>query len=371
MNNMLDIRIKSHNYSGLISYAWHKKITLEDVKEDSSYLYCRINSHDLNKLKCYYHVDIIKDYTKNNFLYILKNNMIKIITFLLSIIIFLILSNVIVEININVENVDLVNKLTKSLDNYGIKRLTFKKSYSEIENIKSKLSAEFHDYIEWLEIENVGMTYIVKVEMRKSKIINIVGDHCHVIATSNGMITNIKANKGNILVKNNQIVKEGDILISGDSALNEEIKGSVCANGLIYAEEWYNVTIDIPRNITDKIYTQKVRYNLLYEHDNRDYKIFRSRLSNYDTSKKSIIGLFNHKLYLLKEYEYINKSHELSEDELDNKINELVISKLDLSLRDDEKILYKNILKKDVNDSRIRVELFVTVEKLISKQITY
>ena len=45
--------------------------------------------------------------------------------------------------------------------------------------------------------------------------------------------------------------------------------------------------------------------------------------------------------------------------------------KLELNLGDNERILSKNVLKKEENNSRIKIELFVTIERLISKQVTY
>ena len=75
--------------------------------------------------------------------------------------------------------------------------------------------------------------------------------------------------------------------------------------------------------------------------------------------------------YLIKEHEYVNETLEYNDEELDKKLDELILTKLELSLKGKERILQKKVLKKEVNDSRIKIELFVSVEKLISKQVTY
>ena len=215
------------------------------------------------------------------------------------------------------------------------------------------------------------MIYNIKLEERKSKNEEKVGGKCHVVASTDGMITKIIANKGIIMVKNNQNVKEGDLLISGQITLNDEVKEDICANAKVYAEKWYNVTIDMPNTYEIKEYTNKKRYNLLFVLDNRDYKLFKSRLNNYDSDKIEIVSILNKKLYLLKEYEYNLKKLEYNENSLNKRIDDLVMEKLNLSLVDNEKILVKNVLKKSLNDSRIKIELFVTIEKLISKQVAY
>jgi hypothetical protein len=109
----------------------------------------------------------------------------------------------------------------------------------------------------------------------------------------------------------------------------------------------------------------------MIEYDKRDFKIFKSRFKNYDEDKEEIISLFNKKLYLVKEYEYKIETKEYDEESLNKKIDSLVIEKLSLNLNDKERIIDKKVLKKEVNNSRIKIELFTIVEKQIGKQITY
>ena len=371
MINKKIIKIKIHNYEKFIKYAWTHDINLYNIKKEKDYIICIVSDEDYLLLEQFYDIEILKNYNKKRYLNILKNNVINIIIFIYAIILFLFFSNIIVSVSINLENKDLLNRITNSLEQKGIKRLSLKKNYGNIQNIKNDLMNEYNDEIEWLEIESIGMTYNIKIESRKKQDFNEAASKCHIIAKKSGVITKIIADKGDVLVENNSYVNEGDILISGEIKYNEEIKTDVCAKGLVYAEKWYNVTLDAPTVKEIKKYSGKTRYNLLLEYDNRDYLIFKDRIENYDSNKSLIISLLGKKLYLIKEYEYINEEYEMNEEELDTMIENAIISKLELKLNDDEKILYKNILKKEVNNSRIRVELFVTVEEQISEQITY
>lgn len=371
MNEYLKIKVTLFNYENFIKYCYDNTIELYNIKRNGKEVICTINNNNLNKISKFYDVTIIKFYTKKYYYIKLRKNLINIFNIIYAIILFLFLSNIIVKVDINLENKELLNTLTKELDSFNIKRLSMKKDFKEISDIKNKVMDKLNNDIEWLEIENIGMTYNIKLELRKKNLEIIKNDRCHIIANKNGVVSKIVAESGDVITEKNSYVKTGDILISGNIMLNEENKNDICAKGKIYAERWYSVKLDIPTTIDNKIYTNKKRYNLLFEYDNRDYKIFKDRLNSYDENKYLIISLLGKKLYLLKDYEYILESKELDEEALNKRIDELVISKLDLSLADDEKILYKNVLKKEVINSRIIIEMFVTVEELISESITY
>lgn len=371
MNEYLKIKITIYSEENFIKYVTKNGISLYQIKKDNNGLICIIKNNDLDDIKKYYHVEILKSYTKKNYFNILKKNIINIINILYAILLFIILSNVIVKVNINIENKELLNKLIKELDNNNIKRLSLKKSFDEIDSIKKRIVNTLNNDIEWLEIDNIGMIYNIKVEPRKKNELIEKNDKCNIIANKSGIVTKIISDRGNVLIENNSFVKEGDVLISGNISLNEESKGDVCASGRVYAERWYSINIDIPKSIEEKKYNNKIRYNFLLDFDNREYKIFKDRLNSYDTNKVLLISLLGKKLYLLKEYEYTKEVIDLDENSLNKRVDDLIISNLDLSLDDDEKILYKNILKKEENDSRIIIGAFVTVEELISETVTY
>ena len=80
---------------------------------------------------------------------------------------FLSLKNIIIKVEIVSSNETLVKDLSKSLDTYGLKRLSLKKDDYAILNIKKQLETDYKDTIEWLEIKNIGMTYLVTLEERK------------------------------------------------------------------------------------------------------------------------------------------------------------------------------------------------------------
>jgi len=371
MNNRVLIKIKNKNINDVSNMCINKSINIYKIKKTDKDVLIQIDSLDLEKLQIYYKVEIIKNYSLKSLINKIINNYHIIIMLLFAFALLILFSNIIVEVKIDSSNPKMQELLSKELDKYNIKRLTFKKDYLSILNIKENILDNNKDQLEWLEIENIGMTYNVKLEERKKNNIQVSEGNCNIIAQSDGVISKIISDSGVILVKINQYVKEGDILISGEVLLNDEVKGNTCAMGDVYAEKWYNISLSIPYYFEKKEYSKKKRYNLLLEIDNNDYKIFKSRFKKYDSDKKEIISILGKKLYLIKEYEYKNNSYKLDEESLDKKIDELIFEHLELNLNDKEKIISKNILKKEENNSRINIEVFVAVERLISKQIIY
>ena len=342
MNNKSLIKIKRVSLNELIKFTFSKNIDIEIIKEENNYILCKIDNNNINEITKIYKIELVY-----------------------------IFSNTIVSVNIISNNLDLKKELNKTLEKYNIKRLVKKKNYIELKAIKEQVLKEYNDKIEWIEIENVGMTYIIHLEERKMYKEQEDKGYCNIIASSDGLITKIISTSGVVVSKINQIVKENDLLITGEIKLNDEVKKNICAKGLVYAEKWYNVSLDIPLSYRKKVYTNKIRYNLEFEDGNKDYLIFKSTLKKYDSDKKEIISILGRKLYLIKEYEYVDEKYQLDEESLDNRIDELVKEKLELSLGDNERIISKNVLKKEENNSRIKIELFVTIERLISKQVTY
>ena len=371
MRNKVLIKINCKDINEFTIVMFNHHIDFSNTNINNNCIYTIINSDDIDIISKLYNVEVIKYYNIKKYLYLFKTNIFNIILIILGLIFINIFSNIIIEVNVLSSNLELVTLLNKSLDKYNIKRLSFKKNYIELQTIKEKLSDEFNEKIEWLEIENVGMTYNIKLEERKVKSKDIIADKCNVVATTDGTISKIISSSGVVLVKKNQLVKEGDLLIDGQIKLNEEVKKDVCASGYVYAEKWYSIKIEVPKTYHKKKYSGKFRYNVLLEFDNRDFKIFKSRLKDYDTDKMEVISLLNKKIYLLKEYEFVDEVLEYDENSLNKRIDELISEKLELSLSDKEKIISKNILHKFENDSKINIELFVTVEKLISKQVTF
>lgn len=365
MNKNIYIEIKVYDKELFLTRIINKKIKLNNISYSKNTIRCFLSLEDYEYIKKYYKVKVIKSWNLYTLKSFVANKLIYILSLTLAIVTFLIISNLIVAVNTKSINEDFDKRFNKALEREGIKHLSFKKKFTELEQIKNKLMNEFNNEIEWLEIKIDGMKYDITLEERKIIIPNKTEEYCNVVAKKDGIVTKVISSSGVVLVNKDTYVRNGDVLISGDVTYNNEIKETVCAKGTVYGEVWYNVKLSIPKTYQEKKYTNKYRYNLGIENNNIDYKIFKSRLKNYDTDYHTIFSFLGKKINILKEYEYVFFDKEYTENELDNKINSLIEEKLNLNLSNNERILYKNVLKKNEINSTIDIEAFVTVEMIL------
>ena len=335
-----------------ISYIEKNKIIVKVFKDDL----------DNIKLYNYYSdIEIYKSLGLDNLkekIYRLKYF---ILVFLLCLIGMYLISNVIFKVNVIHSNKKIRELLLDELDSYGIKKYSYKKSFNNLESIKNKILENNKDKLEWISITNVGMTYIIRVEERIIDNIIKKDDYCDIISDKESLITNIYSDSGDILISVNDIVKKGDVLISGKLMLNEETKGYTCASGKVMGRVWYNTSISIKRDYIKKEYTGKKRFNLVVNN-----KVLRSnKFSKYD--KKYIIK--NKFFAIYKEIEYKEKSYKYNEkDGIDKALLE-VDNKFNTKLGSNGRVISKKITNKDINNNTINVDVFVITEELVSKQV--
>ena len=366
MNNLIIVNIRVFSLDNFLMNAIKNNIYIERISYKKNILKCKIKKEDLEKINKYYKVTILKAFNLESIIFKIKQNYLAILSIVFSLFLFLSLKNIIIKVEIVSNNENLVKKLNKSLDNYGLRRLSLKKDSNNLLMIKKKIETDYKDSIEWLEIKNIGMTYLVTLEERKVKLEEKGNDYCNVYAKNDGIVRKIIATKGNVLVHENQYIRTGDLLISGDINLNEKLKKQTCAQGVVYGEVWYKASISIPKKYQVKNYTGKTQTNFKLDLGRNDYKILRSKYQNYDEESQEIISILGKKLIKTKEKEYTYQDVYYKEEELNQKINEVITKRLSLKKEEGEAILYKNILKKTEIDSTINIEVFVTALKILS-----
>ncbi len=364
-NHYLQVEIATTIPLKTIKFLSSLNINLYEVKISSNKLILKITIEDYNRLKKLINCQKIKDYgLKEQIKKLFQNTIFLYITIVFLVSVF-ICKNLTAKIIVIHSNPELRNLLTKELASYNIKSLSFKKNYQKIQTIKKEILHKYQEQLEWLEIFREGMNYVVKAQDRIITNIEPMPNYCDVIAKKDGIIKRIVPINGETITDLNKYVREGDTLITGKIIANEEMKTTTCAQGLIYAETWYQISISMPKEEIIKLYTDKKRYNFFIESNNFSWKIFRSRLDKFDTTNNLLLKIGDYKLYLQQEQEYEIKKENLTDKEIISKINEEINLKLKTKLKEDYKILSQKVLKKSINDSTIYMEVFVTVEEQI------
>ncbi len=321
----------------------------------------------LKKLKTIYKIKIVKKYGITHLKEVLSMNKVLIIITIIGLIFLKILSNLIFDIQVIHEDENIRNIIYSELEKNNIKLYRFKKKQTILDKIKKDILNKYKDNIEWLEIENIGTSYKVRVKERKISKIEEEKLPRNIIASKNAIIKSIEGAKGVLVKERDNYVKKGDVIISGEIKLNEEIKEKVSAEGIVYGEVWHKGIIEYPyylKTINNKKISKYLTFNLL----NKKYLLF-NRLNNYKVlkTKTSIIPIY----FSIDELQEIEIKEDVSTcSEASLKAIAYLKKKEEEKLSDKEKVLDVKILNKECLYDKVRIEVFYTVlENITDYQI--
>ncbi len=366
------IEIQGRKIERLIKKLINNKIKLYKIKIINNDLaHILISKKDyLNfiKLKTIYEYRIIGSNGLINIRSKIKTNKLLIIFVIISLIVIKLFSSMIFNIEVVYNDSKWRKFIIEELEKKGIKKYSFKKSFNELSKIKKEILDEYKDKIEWLEIEEVGTNYIVRLEERKINNINIDNKKYNVVASKDAVIKRIDAEKGQIVKEINSYVKKGDIIISGNISLNDEIKGISGAKGNVYGEVWYKVSVSFPLNYYEEkeVGTKKNKLNInLFNKNlfsNNNYRV----VSSYKLYENTFIP-FSINLESVKRIEKIDTIYTI--DEATKKAEEIGIEKIKSKLNDNEMIIESKNLKVNIKESKIELDMFIVTYENIADYI--
>lgn len=374
MNNMVRVKIEVLNKSKTILKLNSLNINMKNIVYSKNAILFDTTISDYKRIKKYLislDAKVENVYGKEKIKKNIKKHSLFLTTLIFGVILFIFLSNIIVKVNVIHDNKKIRDMLDYALKMRGVSDLSIKKSYDEYEGIINEIKEEFKNEIEWLEIDVDGMVINVRVEERIIK--NYEKDYstCHIIASKSGVVMNVQTEKGVSLVRGNDNVKKGDILISGEITLNDQVKNNVCASGRVYAEVWYQVSTTLPLEYETNDKTGKMRYNFMIKHNNNETVLLRSRVGDKEVINKRLFSFFGIEFYLQKEVEIVRTKHNYTEEEADNKARELIREKLLIKLDDFEEIIQEKVLQKNINNGNLYIDMFVAVKEQIGVKRNY
>ena len=365
------IKIIALSPNKIIKILRRMQINLFSIKVIKNELYLKVRTKDLDRIDKLYDYEIVRRYGLSYFIFNIRAILNKIIFMILLFSFIFIFSMFILKVNISVSDANLRNRLLLFLEDYGIKGYRFKVNDGKISDIKNIVLEKFAEDIEWINISRVGMIYDIQLQERVTKNKNEENGNCHIIAKKDGIIKRIISSAGDAIVDVNDSVKKDDILISGEIKANDEVKANVCADGKVYASTWYTIDISIPKYYDKVVYLKDKRYNLSVSYNNKSVKIFKDRLDSFKSFKKSVINAFGVELFLIKDISVSVTRVGYSEEELDKKLELLVLEKMKNVIGEDGVIIKRNVLKKVDKDSKIDIELFIEAEEEIGQTLLF
>lgn len=347
----------------LIRYDIHfKKIIYQDTGcllfvDDNNY-------HKLEKLIKLYNISLIRVEGKKKYLFLFKKYHIFIISVIVGIMFMYLLSRIIFDVEIMTNKEYLKEIILNELEKHDLKKYRFVKSFEEKEQIKKDILTNYKNQFEWIEIERNGSKYSVKLLERIIEQEETNNKYGHVVAKRNAVIKEIKATNGQIIKKVNDYVNRGDIIISGNIMKNDEVKNTVKAEGKIYGETWYNVSVELPRTYNKMIYTgneyERFTLNIF---DKRLFLFGKKDYVNYEYEDKLILDskILPFSLSKTKVKETKLDSYFYTYQDAYLKGLNLAREKLLDSLSSDSQILLQKKLKLYEENSKIIVEVFFKV----------
>ncbi len=370
-NHYLWVKTPVNDYYKFTQKLAYLKLPILAIKYEKDEVYLKIKEADYPKLQKYlvsYKFRKVKDIG----IYQLKNIFIKyrelIICFFIGLILLIIGSNLIVDVKVIHENKEIRELVLTELEEAGIKKLTFKKSYRYLQKVKEEILDKYPDKIDWLEFEVKGMVYNVRIEERIITDLSKDTKKCHIVASKAGTISNMRLVKGEALVRPNDYVREGDILISGIITYNEAEKMRVCAAGEVYAHTWYTVSVKVPFTHNIDVATGNKKYNLVWDNGKNQNRILQKRFAYFTSNYKTLLKLFDYRLLLETEKEMVRKQETFDEEQALQEGLKKAEESLKVKLHSKDTIIDKKVLKKSVNNSTMNIELFIVVNELISTE---
>ena len=144
------------------------------------------------------------------------------------------------------------------------------------------------DEIAWISVNMVGT--VAHVQVRENLVGKQPGDRssrvANVIAKEDGQIAEVRIRAGKAAVVINDVVRKGDLLISGVIAIGEDGLRYEYADGQVLARVNRQITVEIPKIGVQKVYTgeENVRKSIIFF--GKEIKLFgKSSIDNptYDT----------------------------------------------------------------------------------------
>ena len=372
MTNRYRIKITGKDPKYFLRHLIVKKIKLYNIIEDHDGISLTVDEVDyakILKMKTSYNIQIINRFGVAKLRYLLLKYKYILSFLFLTLGLMIILSHFIFFIDVIHSKEEIRELVETDLKEFGISKYRFRVSYAKKEEIRNKILEKEKDKIEWLEIDRIGTRYIVNVEERLIKDNKVDNEVRDIVAKKDAMILNIEAETGEIVRKKYEYVRKGDTIVSGTIKNKEDEVSKVKAEGKVYGEVWYSVTVELPKKYYEEKKTGKTSKALTLRIANKKISVpFSKDNKSYISEDSPILenNLIPIKLVLETKHEIEIIDKEYNMDNSSSEAIKLATKKLEDRLDEQSMILSKKVLKKTLKNSKIIVEIFFKVRENIT-----
>ena len=370
----IKVSVKGHNINNYLKWLINKKIDILELKilnHNQMLLIVKKSSYKtLNKYSKTYKISVIKKYGTLKIKEFIQKNIVILMCICISILLVYVLSHMIFSIDIIYNDKEISELVRKNLEKYDIKKYKFKKKYQYLEQVKKQILKENKNVLEWFEIEESGTKYIIRIVERKKEDNKEGYTYQSIVSSKNAILKNIKAFSGEKNKIINQYVKKDELVINGILTKSDGTIIYTKADGLIYGEVWYKVSVEYPLYYQEESITGKSKnviniYILNKKISLFPYKKYKQfKITSYNAIESNIFPI---RIAKEKMYEVNTKEEIYTEESAINKAIEVSKQKM---LNSNEKILEFNnviVIDKENLNSKIKVNLFISTTEDITK----
>lgn len=243
-NAYITIEIQSMIPERFINLLWKNGVPIKNiVKKSITTFYMEVNLKDYDMVDSIARrtgtkIKIIKRRGVSFLLLFLKRRFALLIGAGIFIFILYFMSNFIWGIDIVCDHKVAPYEIRQQLKSYGIKP-GINKNTVNVYEIEEKLTKDV-DNIMWVRARLEGSKLVVKIEERQSPP-QIVKDEdpCDLVAKKDAQIQRVYTTAGTAIVKRDDIVKKGDLLVKGEQGREEEQTYKVHAKGKVIGRTFY------------------------------------------------------------------------------------------------------------------------------------
>ncbi|NLK21451.1 MAG: sporulation protein YqfD [Epulopiscium sp.] len=270
-----------------------------------------------------------------------------------------------------------LEELIEALNSHGVKLGVLKNKIDNTE-IEGFLRENFDD-ISWTAVNIKGTK--ITIELNETVIKPEIVDQttpCDLVAEKTGLIVSITTRAGTPKVKPKDIVKKGEVLVSGQLIVKEDEEGVITkyvhADADVIAKTRYEIKHKQPLYYIEKQYTDNIKKQYAISLLDKELNLLKPRISfqHYDKiiSNKQLAITKNFVLPvqgITYEYkEYIPVKHKWTIEEAKNLVQEEIQKKLLEQIEKDSEILNQEIQYHPKEDS-LGVEAVFTIKEHIDK----
>ncbi len=250
---------------------------------------------------------------------------------------------------------------------YSVYGLNFMRS--DINDINLILRKEF-SHFEWVSVKRDGC--VLNVKILEPSIINKQIEHIEgygdLIANKDGLIKFFQVTHGIPLIEQNQYVKKGQVLVTGNLRYRnqDESEFYIPASGEVYAEVWYTKTIVVPKKTSVTEYTGNISLEKRFSLFGLDftYKPSKIKYDNYDKDiSYEYLKIFSYKIPI-----GVKKIHYLEKDDIINVYDEstaldyavsTIRYQMSQQFKEEDKILSIECINQNEDEDNYYYKIFV------------